>query len=376
MREFTGRDLLLGVLDRQAVGPIPASPFIHVNYVREFFDDFDVDYVTRTPEVYRHFGFPVMHRNCTPTYDAYGPPGPDWEPRVEVRTEGRDETRRTWIQTPEGELCCVEALRWTYEYDAEASAIQYPIACEADLDRMIAFQPPHGPVDTSGIRLARAAVGADGITAPWIQGAFNLVAYYYRKIDELLVDALRNPAFYERLMEYALARYMQFLQPVLEAGPDVLSMGGNIANGKMVGPGFYREFIWLYERRLIDFIQQRGVRVLFHNCGYARRLLPLYPGLGMRAYESLTPPPYGDTPLEEAVQLFGHDTALLGNLDQLDLLRKGTHREIADQVREIINTVRGRCHFILATTDYFNENTPHDNIHAFADAARHYGGEE
>jgi uroporphyrinogen-III decarboxylase len=94
----------------------------------------------------------------------------------------------------------------------------------------------------------------------------------------------------------------------------------------------------------------------------------------MRAYESLTPPPYGDTPLEEAVQLFGHDTVLLGNLDQLDLLRKGTHQEIADQVREIVNTVRGRCHFILATTDYFNENTPHDNIHAFADAARHYGG--
>jgi uroporphyrinogen-III decarboxylase len=373
MGELTGRDLLLGVLNRQAVGCIPASPFIHVNYVREFFSDPDVDGVTRTPEVYRHFGFPVMHRNCTPVYDAYGPPGTDWDVRAEVQYDGRDETKTTVIGTPRGELRFVEALRWTYEYDAEASAVEYPITCEADLDRMAAFQPPLGTVDVAGIRLAQAAVGDDGITAPWIQGAFNLVAYYYRKVDDLLVDALWNPAFYHRLMEYALARYMQFLRPVLDARPDVLSMGGNIANGKMVGPGFFAEFIWPYERRLIEFIQGHGVAVLYHNCGYARRLLPSYPGLGMRAYESLTPPPYGDTVLEEAVQLFGHDTALLGNLDQLDVLRKGTPQEISEQVRKITDAVRDRCHFILATTDYFNDNTPHDNIHAFADAAMRYG---
>ncbi len=113
--------------------------------------------------------------------------------------------------------------------------------------------------------------------------------------------------------------------------------------------------------------------MLYHNCGYARRLLPLYPGLGMRAYESLTPPPYGDTILDDAVQRFGHGTVLLGNLDQLDLLRKGSALEIAEQVRRTLDSVRNRCHFILATTDYFNENTPHDNIHAFADAAIRYG---
>jgi hypothetical protein len=183
------------------------------------------------------------------------------------------------MRTPQGDLRCVEALRWVYAFDAEASAVEYPITCEADLERMIASQPPPGPVDVSDIRRAQAAVGDDGITAPWIQGAFNLVAFYYRKVDELLVDALQNPAFYHRMMETALARYMNFLRAVLDARPDVLSMGGNIANGKLVGPGFYRDFIWPYERRLIAFIQEHGVAVLYHNCGYARRLLPLYPGL-------------------------------------------------------------------------------------------------
>ncbi len=225
---------MLGVLNRQHVGRIPASPFIHINYVREFFGDVDVDYVAHTPDVYHHFGFPVMHRNCTPVYDAYGPSGAGWEMSVSVEYEGRNETKQTIIHTPRGDMRIVEALRWTYDYDAEASAVEYPIKDEADLDRMMAFQPPPGPVDVSLIHRAQAAVGDTGITAPWIQGAFNLAAYHYRKVDDLLMDALLHPGFFHRLMEHALMRYMQFLRPVVQAGPDLLSMGGNIANGKMV----------------------------------------------------------------------------------------------------------------------------------------------
>ena len=113
--------------------------------------------------------------------------------------------------------------------------------------------------------------------------------------------------------------------------------------------------------------------MLYHNCGYARSLLPLYPGLGMRAYESLTPPPYGDTVLAEAVRAFGQGTTLLGGIDQLDLLRTGTAREIEATVKSVLDTVRGRCHFILGTTDYFNENTPEDGIRALAEAGHRYG---
>jgi len=374
MSTLSGRELLLRTLFQQPVDCIPVSPFIHVNYVKEFFGDPDVDAVARTPEVYRHFGFQVMHRNCTPIYEAFGTAGPGWDVGVTKSAEGRDETKTTVIHTPKGALRCVEALRWTYEYDAEASPIEYMIKGEPDLDLMMAYQPRPRPADVSDIARAADAVGDDGITAPWIQGAFNLAAYYYRRVDDLLSDALLNPAFYHRLMGYALDRYMAFLEQVIVAKPDVLSMGGNIANGKMVGAGFFREYIWPYEKRLIDFIQGRGVPVLYHNCGYARRLLPLYPSLGMRAYESLTPRPYGDTVLADAVAIFGHGTTLLGNIDQLDLVRKGTPEQIAAQVKQVVETVRERAHFILATTDYFNENTPHENIHALADAGRRFGG--
>ncbi len=77
--------------------------------------------------------------------------------------------------------------------------------------------------------------------------------------------------------------------------------------------------------------------------------------------------------LAEAVQIFGEGTTLVGNIDQIDLLRYGTPQDIRETVRQVLDTVRGRSHFILATTDYFNDETPHENIHALADAGHEFG---
>jgi uroporphyrinogen-III decarboxylase len=160
---------------------------------------------------------------------------------------------------------------------------------------------------------------------------------------------------------------------MIDAGADVISYGGNVANGKMISRDFFRTHIWPYEKRFIDFIQGKGVPVLYHNCGYAAGLLPLYPGLGLRAYESLTPAPYGDTVIEEAVKTFGKKTTLLGGIDQLDLMRKGTTGEIEAATKKVLDAVRGRSFFILGTTDYFNENTPRDKILALSEAGRRFG---
>jgi uroporphyrinogen-III decarboxylase len=373
MKDASVRSLLLRVFNQQPVDRIPVSPFIHVNHVKEFFRSHDVDWVTRTPEVYAHYGFDCIHRNCSLAYDAYGPAGPEWSVESRQTQSGRDAATTTRIATPGGELRYVEQLRWVYEYDAESSVTEYPITSRADFELLRRYLPPLGPMDASDIRRAKAAVGDDGVIAPWIQGAFNLVAVYYRKVDELLLDPLIDPDFYHQLMSFCLERYKSFVQAHIDAGVDALSCGGNIANGKMLSRDYFRRYILPYEQDLVRFIQGQGVAVLYHNCGYARNLIPLYPELGVKAYESLTPPPYGDTVLEEAVASLGAGTTLLGGIDQLDLLRKGTAQEIESAVRRVLDTVRGRCSFILGTTDYFNESTPADKIRLLADVGQRLG---
>ena len=346
---------------------------MHVNFVKEFYGTHEIDWVKKTPEVYKHFGFDVIHRNCSPVPEALGPAGPNWEVERDTRMNGRDEVITTVIHTPDGDLRCIEALNWTYEYDAEAAPLEYPIQSEEDFELFVRYQPAMGSVDMTDVRRAREAVGDDGVTAPWIQGAFNLLAFHYRKLDDLLTDAMLNPDFYHRMMRYFLDRYKPFVTEIIEAGADVLSYAGNIANAKLVSPRFYRTYILPYEQEFVEFIQSQGAVALYHNCGYAQNLLPTYAELKLGAYESLTPLPYGDTTLADAVEILGPGTTLSGNIDQITLLREGTPAEIEAAVKETLDTVRGRCSFILATTDYFNEATPHDSVHVLADTGLKHG---
>ena len=374
---MTGRERLLRALNQQPIDRVPVSPFIHVNYVREFFHDRDLDPIEPTVEVYRHFGFDLMHRNCSVEYDHLTEvQTPEWKATIGRSRDGRDETIVAVVTTPEGEIRRVRATRWTCEYDAQSALIEFPVKSEQDLRLCKKYMPPVGRLDTSAIRRAKERVGDEGVIAPWIQGAFNEASFWYRRLDDLILDAIVRPNFYHDLMTFCLERVLSLIEQYVAAGVEVLSVGGNIANGKLVGPDFFARYVAPYERRLIQYTQERGAVLLYHNCGYARRLLRLYPGLGMKAYESLTPPPHGDTPLAEALAHFDpKKTTLLGNIDQIDLLRNGTPGEIEAAVKETLQAAKGwGGNFILATSDYFNENTPHENIHALAEAGHKFGG--
>jgi len=353
-------------------GYFPVSPFIHINFVKAFFQNDSVDAVTRTPEIYNHFGFDLIHRNCTPDYNPVGESCAGWETENEEVRDDKTVLTTLFIKTPGGLLKQVYKQNRVSAYDYEGSPVEYLVKSRSDFELCRRYQPLPSPIDITPIVRAKEAAGPGGVTAPWIQGAFNFVAFYFCKLDELLFYAMVDEPFYREMMEYFLKRNIGYIEQILAAGPDLVSYAANIANAKLVSPDFYRKFIREYEERLIGYIRGKGVGVLFHNCGYAANFLSLYAGLGMSGYESLTPAPYGDTVLKEALSIFPEETVLSGNLDQINLLRRGTPGEVTARTKELVETVwkSGRKRFILATTDYFLEDTPPENIFAFAEAAK------
>jgi len=370
---MTGRELMLDAFHARPVDHIPCAPFIHVNFVGAFFGSRDADPISGTIEVYEHFGLDIIHRNCTPAHNELGAGAGGWEVESAVEVSADSETATTVIHTPGGDLTQVHRLNWVSEYDAEASPLEYLIKSERDFDLIREYQPPIEEIDTTPIVRAKAELGDRGIIAPWMQGAFSHVTYYYRAVEEMILDAMTNPGFYREMMEYFLERNMRVAEQHIEAGVDVMSYGGNIASGKMVGGPFFGKYVLEYENRLIDFIQARGVPVLYHNCGCARSLFAHYKALRTKAYESLTPPPYGDTILQEAFAEFPPETILCGGVDQIEFLRTASRDEIRENVRGILDLAKPRGNFILGTTDYFDEDTPSESIRAFAAAGADYG---
>jgi uroporphyrinogen decarboxylase len=97
-----------------------------------------------------------------------------------------------------------------------------------------------------------------------------------------------------------------------------------VGNARLVSRAFYDRYIAPYDHAYVRAIEQAGLPVLFHNCGYSMPFLESYAGLGCRALESLTPPPNAAGDLAEAKRRVGDRLVLVGNIDQINLLPERT----------------------------------------------------
>lgn len=366
---MSGRERLLRSIRREQVDRTAVAPFIHGNFVKAFFGDPRADLIQGTVDVYRHFGFDLMHRNVNVRYDEATLQSPSWVVRVEEKREGRATLVTTTITTPERILTQAVRHEDLSPYHRVKAVVEWFIKERADFLQFVKHQPPVPVLGFRDLRRAREILGDQGITAPWVSGVFNTLADY-RKLDDLLMDAMMEPEFYDEMAGYFLERQKEHLARAIRAGVDVLSYAGNIAGGSLVGPDFFRRHVMAYERQLIEFCQGAGVPVLYHNCGDARSMIDVYNELGPAAYESITEPPYADNDLRDAVARFSKDITLIGNLDQITFLRTASPDQVRRAVGEKLAIVGDRPGFILGTSDFLEEGTPHENLRAMAEAVK------
>lgn len=326
-------------------------------------------------DLYKQYGFDILLRNyiISSYMDETRISCDTW--RAETRLEGdvgNNWDEITTITTPERVMTQRKSMRRVTPYEVVEAPTEYFIKEPEDFEQFKKYQPPLGRCDCSDVTHARQLVGDAGLTGPWVHGVFNLCASY-RDLADVLADLYDDPDFYAEMMEYFYVRVTDFIGQVIDAGADFISLSGNMANGSMVGPVLFEEFVMPYEMRLIDFIHQRGAKIIYHNCGDARSLLPLYNRMHLDMFETLTEPPYGDVDLEEALQVVQPPTVLSGNIDQINFLMTATPEEVAEQVKRVILRVKERGSFVFACTDYLREGTPEANLQAFAEAALRYG---
>ena len=113
--------------------------------------------------------------------------------------------------------------------------------------------------------------------------------------------------FYERLMNFAMNRILDYTRAIDEAGVDVHCIGGNVPGG-FLGRRAYDRYILPFEKRYIDFVQQHGTPAMYHNCGQIMDLVESYKELGARVVEPFSPPPLGDADLIHVKRIVGEPT--------------------------------------------------------------------
>ena len=101
------------------------------------------------------------------------------------------------------------------------------------------------------------------------------------------------------------------------------------------------------------------------------RILDLIVENGTDASETLAPPGVGGniTDPEKVREVFGGKIAMIGGMDQFNILTRGTKKEIRAEVRRLFEGFGEDGGYICSASDHFFE-TPVENLRIFAEAAK------
>ena len=204
------------------------------------------------------------------------------------------------------------------------------------------------------LALFQERVGKDKLIEGWIEGP-SAEAADLRGINTLMMDFFDDPAFVRDLFAFVIELELRFAREQIKAGADVIGLGDAAAS--LVGPQIYEEFVWPYEKKLVDGIHAMGGKVRLHICGNTRRILPGLGKLGCSIVDLDSM-----APISEARQQMTPGQVLLGNLNPVAVLRNGDPAAVTAAIAQ--------CHrdagapFIVGAGCEVPRDTPPDNLRA------------
>jgi MtaA/CmuA family methyltransferase len=171
-----------------------------------------------------------------------------------------------------------------------------------------------------GVELLRRGAGAEKTVEGWVEGPCAEAADL-RGINRLMLDFHDAPEFVHELFGFLIENALTCARAQLAAGADYIGVGDAAAS--LAGPRIYEEFVWPYEKKLVDGIHASGGKVRLHICGSIRRILEPISRLGCEMVDVDYP-----TPMSEARARTGSGQVLAGNLHPVNTVRNGTPESI------------------------------------------------
>ena len=190
--------------------------------------------------------------------------------------------------------------------------------------------------------------------------------------EQLIIECYDNPDWVHRLLRALLDRKLRFIEDSLRGAKfDLIETGGGAGSDTVISPKLHREFCLPYDRQIHDALHRVGHRATYHTCGGMMHILDLIVANGTDASETLSPPGVGGniSEPEKVRAVFGGKVAMIGGMDQFNILTKGTPEQICAEVQRLFEGFGSGGGYICSASDHFFD-TPVENLKAFAAAAR------
>ncbi len=271
------------------------------------------------------------------------------------------------IQTPRGRL--------TYKTEGDRKTTwitESLIKHDEDVDLIRDFMPVP-KLDPLPVARRYDEVGAKGILRGFVwgdQAGCWQHAACLMDINELLMAAIDKPDWVHALLRILLDKKLRFIESMRGARFDLIETGGGSASSTLISPAMHEAFCLPYDRPMHDALHGLGFKVVYHTCGGTYGLEELIVRNGADASETLAPVSIGSNqePWECKRKIAGR-LALIGGVDQFNVLTTGGPDLIRRTVRELFEKVGDQGGYICSASDHFFD-APVENLKAFAAAAR------
>jgi hypothetical protein len=377
---MTGKERILCVLAGGIPDRVPVPIFVQQEYLSYYYGKGGADRVKDAALLAAELGFDLMTRQRTHEEPHYTRKSyPNWQ--VTKRSGIRDGNihRHLEIKTPGGALSQTESA----PYDpATVEGIhfittKFMINTPEDFELFRTYMPPPDKEYAENMKTAaldaQKYIGDLGISCPWGTGGVFNAAAILRDVSQLCVDPYEDEDFYHAFMDFIASMLEKDYALLADTAHECIGIQGNMANGRLVGPDFFRKNIQPYEKRIIDAVKSGGKYTLYHNCGMAKNLYENYRELGMTVWETLSPPPQGDNDIGEAKKVLGGDLVLSGNLDQIHFLKEASVDEVRAATEKLMALCKPGGKYLFDTSDYLEAATPLENVKAMIEAAKAAG---
>lgn len=211
-----------------------------------------------------------------------------------------------------------------------------------------------------GIALLKEQVGDRYPILGWVEGPIAEAADL-RGLTQTIEDLVDDPSFACDLFEFVVEMELAYARAQIDAGADMIGIGDAAAS--LVSPSLYEEYVWPYEKKLVDGLRRMGTKVRLHICGNINHLLP---GIARLDVDLVDVDCLTDLRLARAT-IHAH-VPLLGNADPVADIRSGPPSRILEVLRRCHSDVGER--FIVGAGCELPPDTAPEHVRALSEYAK------
>jgi len=251
-------------------------------------------------------------------------------------------------------------------FDDQPPAIDEANALLADMTALVKLKAPDPLVGIRMLDRVKAAelfhsrVGRDKLIEGWIEGPCA-EASDLRGINTLMLDFYDAPGFVRDLFEFVVGMELNFAQAQIDAGVDMIGVGDAAAS--LVGPQIYEEFVWPFEKKLVEGLQGMGAKVRLHICGNISQILRKVGELGCEIVDL-----DWMVPVCDARSQMGVEQVLLGNIDPVAVLLNGSPEQVKLELARCL--AEAKSNYIVGAGCEVPRGTPEQNLVAMKEFAQ------